>query len=370
MIPRLRVEALLVAARRVFGHGRAPALVEALSAETGLHPNNVLWALDHALELSPTEAELDAFVRRAPARTAALVVLSANVFVAPLRAIAWALAQSERVLVRTSRRASTFTRALLEAAPALLIELVESTDDPAADIEAALSPLPAGSAVHVYGAERAIETVAALARRHAVFAELHGPGFGAIVDHAAAIAAHVDDIARDVIAFDQGGCLSPRVVVAIVDPNLSIAALGEALDAALARLGADTPRRTLDPSESAACNRTRDAAIYAGRAFEGSEHLLVELPEPALVPAARVLTVTGVRDLDEAITKTRALGRQLASVGTSSPEIAAAFADVRVAPLGFMQRPPLDGPVDRRVDASADDLAGRDAEPGSAGRTD
>ena len=39
-------------------------------------------------------------IARAPSRAAVLVILAANVFVAPFRAIAWALAQSERVIVR------------------------------------------------------------------------------------------------------------------------------------------------------------------------------------------------------------------------------------------------------------------------------
>lgn len=345
MRPRLRVEALLVAARRVFGPGRAPALVHALARESGQHVANVAWALDHALELSPTDLELDAFVHGAPTRSAVLVVLAANVFVAPFRALAWALAQSERVIVRASRRAPTFTRALVEAAPALFIELITTTDEPEKDLDQALAALPPGSAVHVYGSARTIESVEALAARHGVFAELHGPGFGVVVDRAEAIVEHAEDIARDVIVFDQGGCLSPRVVIAIGD----VARASSALHHALELLGAATPRRTLDPAETAALGRMRDAAIYAGAALEGSEHLVVEMPEITLAPAARVLVLAGARDVDDAIAKARALGPQLASIGTSLPEVERAFANLRVAPLGAMQRPPLDGPVDRRV---------------------
>jgi len=345
LTPRLRVEALLVAARRVFGPGRDPTLVNALAVETGLHASNVLWALDHALELSPTDEELDSFVRLAPARSAVLVVLAANVFVAPMRAIAWALAQSDRVLVRTSRRAPTFTRALLEAVPALFVELVASGDDPASDIETALTSLPEGSGVHVYGTAQTVATIEALAHRHGVSAELHGPGFGAVVDHDDVIAAHASDIAEDVSAFDQAGCLSPRVVIVIGD----VGSAADALDRALGRQGEAIPRHTLDALETASLGSARDAAIYAGRALEGSDHLLLELPTPTLAPAARALVLTGARDVADAIAKARTLGPELATVGTTLPEVASAFAHLRIAPPGRMQRPPLDGPVDRRV---------------------
>lgn len=345
MTPRLRVEALLVAARRVFGPGRDPALVDALALESGQHVTNVTWALDHALELSPTDLELDAFVHGAPARSAVLVVLAANVVVAPFRALAWALAQSERVIVRASRRAPTFIRALVEAAPALFIELVTSTEDPEEDVEQALAALPPGSAVHVYGSARTVEVVSALAEKHGVFAELHGPGFGVVIDRTEAIVEHADDIARDVVVFDQGGCLSPRAVIVIGD----VVRARNALHHSLELLGASTPRRTLDDAETAAVGRMRDAAIYAGSALEGSEHLVIEMPEITLAPAARVLVVAGARDAEDAVAKAKALGPELATVGTSLPEVERAFAHLRVAPLGAMQRPPLDGPVDRRV---------------------
>ena len=342
MTPRTRVEALIVAARRVFGPGRAPTLVAALSEESGLHPRNVLWALDHALELSPEEDDLRRLYASAPTRSAVLVVLSANVLTAPLRAIAWALAQSERVLVRTSRRAGTFARALIDAVPGLGIELATTSDDPAADVQAAIQSLPPGAAVHAYGGAATMESVARLARGLAV--ELHGPGFGVIVDRPESLIANADAIARDVTAFDQGGCLSPRVVVTLGKAT----AVAEALHAALGRVGEDTTRRTLEPSELLALKQLRDAALYGGEALEGPEHLVVELDRSTLPPAARALCVTAAADVDDAVARVRALGPELSSIGTSLDEIAAAFPHVRVSPLGAMQRPPLDGPVDRR----------------------
>lgn len=349
MTPRLRVEALIVAARRTFGPRRDPSLVRALAAESGLHEANVVWALDHALELSPTEEELEQFVRLAPHRTAVLVVLAANVLVAPLRAIAWALAQSDRVVVRPSRRATVFTRALSDAVPALGLEVLELSDDPASDVTRAIEALPEGAAVHAYGGRATMDAIAAVAAPRDVVTELHGPGFGAVVDDAEAIVAHADAIAADVIAFDQAGCLSPRIVVVIESPASSGSdrhRVAEALHAALAREGRSIPRRTLDPTEAAALARARDAAIFAGRALEGSEHLVVELPTATLLPVGRALPVIGVRSVDDALAALSALGPELATIGTS---LSLSLPGVRMAPLGGMQTPPLDGPVDRRV---------------------
>jgi len=347
MTPRLRIETLIVAARRAFGRERSTALIQTLAAETGLHPSNVSRALDDVLELEPTEEDLEAMIARAPERSAVLVILAANVFVAPFRAIAWALAQSDRVIVRTSRRAPTFARALLEHVPALGVEVLPLGDDANADVQSALRALPPGGAVHVYGSGPTVDAVAEQAALAGVAAELHGPGFGAIVAESEAIVANAEAIARDVAFFDQGGCLSPRVVLVVGDST----AAADALHRALGRVGDEVPRRTLDPVESSALARSRDAAIFAGRALEGSEHIILELPEATLAPAGRAVVVVGARNAAEAVSRLRALGPELATIGTSDDLDALmrnSFPGVRVTHLGRMQRPPLDGPVDLR----------------------
>lgn len=341
MPPRLRIETLIVGARRVFGPGRDPALVHALARESGLHVSNVSRALDDVLELNPTDANIEAMVARAPERTAVMIVLAANVFVAPFRAIAWALAQSDRVIVRPSRRAPTFTRALVEAVPALEIDLRELEPE---QVAPAVAAMPPGSAVHAYGTRATLDAIAANTE---VATELHGPGFGAMIGTADDYVAAAADIAEDVAVFDQGGCLSPRIAMVIGDAELA----ADALHHALTRIGDEMPRRTLDPVESSAILRSRDAATFAGRALEGSEHLILELPEAALVPAGRVLSVVSVRDVADAIARLRTFP-DLAIVGVAldvAGAVRKAFPGLRTASLGRMQRPPLDGPVDLRV---------------------
>ncbi len=339
MTPAARVSALLEAARRVFGSPRDPALIARLAEESGLHPTNVVRALDRSLELAPHPDDVATMLACAEARShdAVLVLLAANVFVAPFRALAWALAQSERVLVRTSRRASTFTDALLAACP-LGIERVQSAEP---DEELARLDLQS-LVVHAYGGRATIEAVA----RRATRSELHGPGFGVIVAEAAAIAASAGAIAEDVALFDQRGCLSPRLVLSIGAPKT--AALHEALSA----LDVTMPRGELTVDERAELARARDAALFAGTVLEGSGHLVVESATPFIGPSGRLLTVCSVASLEAALDVLRSLGPDLSTVGTTRTHaraIAGAFPRVRLAALGAMQSPPLDGPVDRRV---------------------
>jgi hypothetical protein len=353
MSARQRVGALVQAARRAFVEERSESLVAELAAESGLSPEGVVLALDRVLEHDADEHAIARFVAKAPARTAVSVVLAANVFVAPLRAVAWALAHSGRVTVRTSRRARRFTARLLESAPTLVENVVHASpsDDPEADLESLVAALPIGGALHVYGGEGAVDAARrATAGREDLALDLHGPGFGAIVATAAELAAQADDVAFDVSVFDQRGCLSPRVALVLGGGD----ALGP-LAQALGRFGQKVPRGELDPATRSALRRAVDAATFAEGARVGPHHAVLAhgyaetLPLP---PAGRALALVTVADLDGAIALLRAHAHGLASIGAPRAlhaALASAFPFVRLAELGAMQRPPLDGPVDRRT---------------------
>jgi hypothetical protein len=344
---RLRaVEHWLAAARATFGDSGAAreARVAALAEETGLSPEGVCFALERCLELEPPAAELEAFVRRARPAPAIVVVLAGNVFTAALRAVAWALAAAPRVWVRASRRSERFPRALVEAARLPGLEILPSLP-PGDALERALDELslPEGAALHAYGGTEALDALGALAARRALRTELHGPGLGVIVAHERAVVAAAEQIADDIVVFDQRGCLSPRLLMVLGDP----AAAAEALHDALSRRDRSIPRGELDPAERAAIGRARDAALFAGPVLEGDGHLvLVGVAEPG--PVGRVVPVVGVRTVDDARARLAPLGAALTTIGTDLPELAAAFADRRVAALGAMQTPPFDGPVDLR----------------------
>src|SRR5829696_6144805 len=85
---------------------------ERLPEATGLSPEGVDFALQQSLEIDATPAEIATLCRDAPAAPRAHVLLSANVFVAALRAISLGLAASPRVSVRCSRREAVMAELL------------------------------------------------------------------------------------------------------------------------------------------------------------------------------------------------------------------------------------------------------------------
>ena len=358
MSARQRVGALFAGARRIFRPRVADELQHRIALETGLSIAGVREAIEQVLEVDATDDELDAFVARAHAEgdaTSIAVVLSANVFTASLRAIGWALARSPRVVVRASRRGQLFPTVLASAAPGTF-ELAKATDDPAGDVAALLADLPRDAALHVYGGAAAIESVRAAARaRPDVALELHGPGFGVIVGDAAHLASAADAIARDVALFDQRGCLSPRLVIALGSAREASTAC-DALHAALTRIGERIPRGTASAHEAGALRLARETAAFHGRALEGAHHLVLDLgdaPDAPIGPTFRALPVIAVRDAPEALRRLTHVAPALTVIATppstlDPTQIATLPPHTRLVPLGTMQRPPLSiGPVDR-----------------------
>lgn len=339
MNPRARIEALLVAARAVFGPARAPTLAHELAEEAQSSEAVVTDALDRWLELSPEPEALDRMVARARPRSAVLVSLSANVVTAPLRAIAWALAASDAVSVRTSRRATRFVDALATASDAFT--RLPPSDDHAA-LSAAIARLPADAAVHAYGGSEAMRALATVVGDRPF--EAHGPGFGAIVLGAVPSPATARAVADDTLAFDQRGCLSPRVVLVVGDSAATARVLHEALTEGSLRL----PRGALDPTLRAALARLADVARMVGEAHVGAGHAVFDLgaTEPTLSPGGRSLTVHAVPDRAAAERAIAALGDRLTQIATDLPLATSPL--VRVGRPGEMQRPPFDGPVDLR----------------------
>ncbi|MCA9592376.1 MAG: proline dehydrogenase [Myxococcales bacterium] len=342
-----RVRRLLDAARRiadaedVFGKRARQVLV----TTTGLSPEGVDLALRECLEVNATDAELDALVSGVTPTARAHVLLAANVFVAPLRAIALALAQAPRVAVRASRREPTMATLLFEASRGAF-RLVEE-----------LAPSP-GDHVWAYGSD---DTLAALRGELPAGVVLHGHGNGfgvAVLDaEAGELAAAAKALARDVALFDQRGCLSPRVALVRGQPE-GAQSFARALAAGLAELQHDVPRGALSNSEASDLTRYRDTMTYAGEVFHAGKGVvgLDLLGNVLLAPVGRNVHVTRVTDLSAALA---GLGDAVAAVGISGPlaDVARkALPGARQSPLGAMQTPPLDGPVDRRPSAEGEVL--------------
>jgi hypothetical protein len=345
-----RVEELLQAARTLADPSATASqrLRRRLQHTTGLSRPSIDFALEHCLEQRSSSADLATLLARTPPATRALVLLSANVFVAPLRAIVLSRAASPVVLVRASRRDPALAEALLELVPHAF-ELVSE-----------LQP-EAGDHLWAYGADATLAQVRAALPSGVKF-HGHGFGFGAVVvDYGAGDADLVHDaraIALDTVMFDQQGCLSPRLVLVSGSPD-SAPRLVQALAQELRRLSVALPAAVEPPEALAERRRFLDAATYAFEVVQAglgfvslSLDARLELP-----PAGRNLHVACVTDAAEALASLRP---QLTCVAVRGPaqlqrRLQLALPGARCCELGQMQRPPLDGPVDLRthVDASA-----------------
>lgn len=334
------VRAVVRAARSVVE--RRSSLVPAIVESTGLSAANVELALTRHLELDPTDDELRRLVERAGDAAEVAVILSSNVFVGALRAIALARAAAPLVLVRPSRRDPAFARALVEAASDPAIRLAE-------DLEV---PSVTRGEIHVYGRDETIADVRARARE-GVRVRGHGAGMGvAWISRSAPIEASARGLAEDVVVFDQRGCLSPRI--AFVEGDLARAdAFADALHEELERLDVTVPRGDLPAEERAAGDRYVATMTYACRALVGTGHAVGIAPPGApivLAPAYRHVHVATCETHDAAIALLEPMRRTVVAVGSDDEEGARALAPpwARVSALGRMQRPPLDGPVDLR----------------------
>ncbi len=342
-----------------------------LPEATGLSPESVELALTEHLETRPSGEDLRALVAGVGAAERCHVILSANVCTAAMRAIAIACATAPRVLAKASRRdpvvAELVARALAEDA-------AFAAAGGAITLVAHAAPA-AGDELHVYGSDETIASVRATLPA-GVTLRAHGAGFGiAIFEGDADVEAAAGALARDVVAFDQRGCLSPRAALVIGDvarATLTARALADALAAWHRR----APRGRLGAEEAAELRRYVETAAALGASIEGEGFAvgLDEAPSALLLPPpARAIHVVPATLADVG----RLLapwGPKIAAIGDSSgrgggaetrdgglpgggrspaapPALLAAIAiapGARVSALGAMQRPPLDGPVDLR----------------------
>lgn len=313
---------------------RRAALIPELVKSTGLSPEGVEHALLHHLETNATDDDLRTLLSGTVEATHVHVILSANVFVAALRAIVLARAAAPTVTVRPSSRDPAFATAL-----------VRELADPAVTLAAE----PRGAEIHVYGRDETIAHVRASAPPGTIVRG-HGAGIGiAAILESADLDAAAEALADDVIAFDQRGCLSPRIAF-VAAP--SVFAFGEKLHAALTAREHAIPRGELSPSECADAQRYADTLRFAGTLYEGKAHL-VGVAEPLLVPPSgrhlHVMPIAATTALPAALAP---LARSIVAIGLADPTHAIVSSlprHARISALGRMQRPPLDGPVDRRA---------------------
>ena len=346
-----RVHDVLAAARRL-ADPNDPLGEEArrlLPAATGLSEAGVELGLSRHLETSASDEDLERLVARAGNAPRVHVLLSANVFVAVVRAVALAVAASRSVRVRPSSREAVMAPLLHRAAadatggaPFAICERVES------------SP---GDVMHVYGR---LETIDAVEResRPGVRVVGYGPGFGvALVDaRSDPLPLAAERLSWDVIAFDQRGCLSPRV--ALVHGSVADAeAFADRLAAALDERDRQVPRGALtgdERREQALYHRTMSAV---GRCHAGATFIVGVDPAPRalmLPPSGRHVHVARIEETSDLARLLEPFQNAVTCVGRNDPEssmtrsLVTLLRGARSLPLGRMQSPPLDGPVDLR----------------------
>ncbi|MFO0552605.1 MAG: acyl-CoA reductase [Polyangiaceae bacterium] len=346
-----RIEILLAIARRVrdpsdpLGEEVRRELL-ARGALSALSAQGVELALREHLEITVSAQDFERLLASVPrARSGrAIVVLSAHVPVAPVRALALALAAADEVVVKPSRRDPALATILVRelSAAGLSVSLATSVDARAGDL------------VFVYGSAASIEAVAASLPAGAEL-EPHGPGFGvAVVSRDADLAAAASKLARDVVPFDQRGCLSPRIAFVEGDDERA-RAFALALDHELTACGDAIPRGQLASDERELLARWLLTMRAIGEVFEGSAHAIAVDSAPTAIelpPAARVIVVYPYSTHAVLLRLLAPLRAHLTTLGLAGEDdalrIALSSFGARVTELGWMQRPPLDGPVDTR----------------------
>jgi hypothetical protein len=113
------------------------------------------------------------------------------------------------------------------------------------------------------------------------------------------------------------------------------------------------PRGALTDAERIESRIWRDTRAFSGRLLEGEGHAVAVAREPAPTafgPTGRHVAVCPVARLDDVAASISPVTALVVAVGTDDLARARAVAPshARLAPLGRMQSPPLDGPVDLR----------------------
>ncbi|MCS6901374.1 MAG: acyl-CoA reductase [Myxococcales bacterium] len=315
-----------------------------LPTETGLPAPSVLAALDACLERSATHQELTSLLASVPLEQRVHVVLAGNVFVAPVRALALAWASAPEVLVKPSHRGRVVPELLLRA----LQE--DGGRDGSIALTESLSAKP-GESVHAYGSDATLEAIQGTLPPGTRFWG-HGHGFGITVLDTSS-SEIVRGLARDVAYFDQRGCLSPRLVLWIGSEEGGVA-LARKLHGELEVLARELPPGREAPEETAARHQYLAAMEAVGDIFSGATAVVgfQSGPEGLIVPSfprgVHTVQISSPKRARELLAPWAQWITCLGGNGAAAEQVAQGIPWARRAAPGHMQRPPLDGPVDRR----------------------
>ncbi|HRI70434.1 MAG TPA: acyl-CoA reductase, partial [Polyangium sp.] len=352
-LARGRVECLVRLARRIqderdeIGQEARQRLPEV----TGLTQASIELALSQHFETEPTAEELDKLIKSVTSAPVCHVIMSANVFTAPLRALALAVATSPRVFVRASRRDPVMTDLLIRM---LASDRQFAAFDGVIDMHEKLHVGP-GHELHIYGSD---ESIAAIVNGlpAGVLVRAHGTGIGlAIVGENIDLIAAAEALAQDVGVFDQRGCLSPRFVFVEGGEDRAERFCVE-LEKTMWDFSFCFGGGVLDAGLQAEIARYQATMEAIGSYWQGSSYAVGFDPAPRallLPPAARIAHVVpaNVANMDNLLDPWI---RYVTAIGLDGESGLSRMLKEKVpwarwSRLGFMQRPPLDGPVDGRT---------------------
>jgi len=343
------------------------SLREQLLSACGLSAQMIDWALHSSLETFTEEALRDLDARcgaaypglaRARPGQLAVVVLAGNVFTAAARGLAIPLLFGWPVIAKTSSREDVF---------APLLEIALSTSDPelamafravniSSEDQARTQVLfEQADAVSVYGSDQSLNLIRAQLSATVSFIP-HGHGLGVALIGKAALRDEsrarqvAKDLARDVAAYDQRGCLSPHVAWVVRGAEVSPARFSELVFDALGELKVSLPRGTLPMASASAQLSFRAQSAMRGTLLEGDGFSVAHEPNGNLRigPSYRNLLVLELDDERELPAKLAPLSTHLKCLGTAGiGDRAALIASLpaqsapRVCAIGEMQTPPL-----------------------------
>jgi hypothetical protein len=340
---------------------------EALAESTGLSPPMVAWGVRTTLatiEPSTLHALADeAHGTGGDPISSLSIVLAGNLFTAAARAVVVPLLLGIPVTVKASSRETLFPTMLRDALRQVDAELGDAIDlvvFAGGDVEREAALIEGTEVTAVYGADSTVDAMkqrhpnaSLIAHGHGVSATYCGPE-ALLEDH---IQETIANIALDICAYDQRGCLSPQIIYAAANSEPSLLAFAERLATeGLNPLAYELPRGPLPIDVGAAQAQWRGIAEVEGALVVGNTYgIAIRPPQPVRwSPGYRNVTLAPVRDRTEAVRAMEPFGPSLKCVGADPISIASLRAELDrnealtayVCPLGTMQTPPLDAPAD------------------------
>ena len=308
--------------------------ISAISASSGLSPEMVQWATQTSINAvnSDSITHFKQISEQAPPLVDVLgVVLASNVFSAAVRAIIPALLMGVNVIVKASSRDDAFPFALKSALPEPLQDRVAVFSFDRQDGDSLEAFIDATDALHVYGSDETTAHFASLGAKTPI--TQHGHGIGAVYCTGALSEEASNNIALDIAAYDQRGCLSPQVIWTDSDPM----PWADAISDALGHLEQQMPRGRMTESAAVELSQWKSTVEALGTLvtsrdlpFGVATQTDATLP---LGPGYRNIVLRRFSRDDFDLLKP-----YLKVIGTSGP---APKFDVRCCPVGHMQRPSL-----------------------------